>query len=284
MRQAVDVQQKGTSIGGVQISNLRYADDVALLAENETDLHVLLQNVSQESLKYDLQMNVKKTKILVSSKHKESVNMQLNGEQVEQVNEFMYLGATCSSTNDNSKEIRKRLSIAGHKFTQIQNLLKDRSLTVNIKIRLLRALIFPIAIYGCEAWTLKKVDTKSISAFELWCYRRILCVTCKDRRTNEWVLTQISPKERLLTTVKRLKLQYFGHVARGSAGDLASTILQGKTQGTRNRGRPRTSWQSNITSWTGLSLHDATQAAQNRPEWRLISSLAATYPQDEDGT
>lgn len=284
MRKAIDNYEGGTSIGGRTISNLRYADDVALLAESEAELKTLLKSVSNESQQYDLYMNVKKTKIMVCSNQSIQVNMHHNGEPVEQVDTFCYLGASFSSTNDSSKEIRRRLAIARNNFIDAQNLFKDRSLSLQIKVRLIHALVFPIAIYGCEAWTLKKADTKRISAFELWCYRRTLRVTWKDKRTNDSVLTQIAPKARLMVTVRKLKLQYFGHVARGSAGDLAKVILEGKAEGTRGRGRPKTTWETNIKSWTGLSLHKATQAAQTRSSWRRLSSLAATNPQDEDGT
>lgn len=203
---------------------------------------------------------------------------------MEQVDNFVYLGASCSSTLDNSKEINRRLAIARSKFNDLQKTLKTKSLSTSTKVRLLNALIFPVATYGCEAWTIKKKDERSIAAFEMWCYRRILNISWVDRRTNESILVVISPKERLFVNVRKRKLQYFGHVARGSAGELSSTILQGKVQGNRPRGRPRTTWDKNIKTWTGLSLSSAIRLAQDRSTWKATSRLAAAYPQAEDGT
>ena len=207
-----------------------------------------------------------------------------NGETVEQVQNFVYLGASFNSALDGSREIRKRLSIARSKLTDIQASLKMKSLATKTKTRLLHSLIFPIATYGCEAWTIKKADAQRINSFELWCYRRILHVLWSDRRTNISILDEIQPGERLLTFARRRKLCYFGHVARGSAGDLGAIILEGKVQGKRSRGRPKATWEDNIKEWTGLSIHQAIQQAKNRNHWRRTSKLAATHPFSEDGT
>jgi len=284
MRNAVADSTSGSSIGGRLVNNLRYADDVAIITESQHDLQTILDQINTESKNYDLFMNVKKTKVMVCSKDAIQVNIQLDKERVEQVDDFVYLGASCSSSLNNSKEIKKRLAIARSKFSDIQTTLKSHSLKLQTKLRLLNALIFPIATYGCEAWTLKKADVKVINSFEMWCFRRILNISWKDKRTNDSILAEICPTERLIVNICKRKLQYFGHVARGSAGDLGLTILQGKVQGKRSRGRPRTTWVKNITDWTGVSLHTAMRSALHRKTWKDTSEIAATYPLVEDGT
>ena len=195
----------------------------------------------------------------------------------------MYLGASCSESLDNTKEIKRRIAIAKSKFIDLHKTFKTNSLRTNTKIRLLNALIFPIATYGCEAWTIKKHDEHLIATFEMWCYRRILNVTWMEKRTNDSILTEINPKERLLVFIRRRKLNYFGHVARGSAGELSKTILEGKVQGKRPRGRPRTTWFDNIKKWTNMRIYIAVQLAQQRNIWKEMVRLAAAHP-EEDGT
>ena len=213
-----------------------------------------------------------------------NINMTLNGETVEQVKDFTYLGASFNSDLDNSKEIKKRLAIARAKLTSTQSLLKMKSLATKTKVRLLHSLIFPIATYGCEAWTIKKADAQRIAAFEMWSFRRILHIVWTDKRTNQSIIDEVQPKERLLCFVRRRKLCYFGHVARGSAGELGNIILQGKVEGKRSRGRPKAAWADNVKTWTGLTLHQAVQQAQNRKQWRRTSKLTVTHPLNEDGT
>ena len=184
MRNAMESSSHGANIGGRCISNLRYADDVALITEDKDSLQDLLLKINVASQQYNLDMNVKKTKIMTCAKNDINVDIHLNGEKVEQVQNFTYLGVSFNSALDGSKEIRKRLSIARSKLTDIQTSLKMKSLAIKTKSRLLQSLVFPVAIYGCEAWTIKKADAKRINAFEMWCYRRILKVTWSDRRTN----------------------------------------------------------------------------------------------------
>ena len=176
-------------------------------------------------------MNVKKTKVMACSKSQIDIDISLNGESVEQVQDFTYLGASFNCLLDGTKEIKKRLAIARAKLSDIQSSLKMKLLSIKTKTRLLHSLVFPIALYGCEAWTLKKSDQQKINSFELWCYRRILQVSWTERRSNASILDEILPKERLLVTMRRRKLKYFGHLARGSAGELGKTILEGKVEG-----------------------------------------------------
>ena len=189
-----------------------------------------------------------------------------NGEAVKQVQDitYMYLGASINSLLDGSKVIKKRLAIARAKLTDIQTSLKMNSLSIKIKLRLLHSVIFPVATCGCDAWTIKKTDSQRISSFEMWSHQR----------SNESIIVEIMPKERLIVSVRRRKLYYFGHLARRSARELGTSILEGKVAGKHSRGRPKATWDDNIKDWTGLSMHAAVRRAYDRQSWRG----AATHP------
>ena len=160
-----------------------------------------------------------------------NADIHLNGETVEQVQDFTYLGASFNSQLDASREIKKRLAIARTKYTAIQSSLKMKSLSIKTKTRLLHSLVFPIALYGCEAWTIKKTDAQRINSFEMWCYRRILQVSWTDRRTNQSILAEILPKERFIVSVRRRKLCYFGHVLGVVQGSWEQQSLKAKWRG-----------------------------------------------------
>ena len=147
------------------------------------------------------------------------------------------------------------------------------------KISILKTLVWPVVTYGCEAWTLKQTDIKRIEAFEMFCYRRILRVSWRERRTNLSILREIGQERNLLTSIKRRKLKYFGHITRG--GGISAEILQGMTEGKRKRGRQKMRWSDNIVEWTGKTMNECTRACRDRRRWRKIEWTATriTDPQ-----
>ena len=180
---------KCSQITGRNSNNLRYADDTTLMAESKEELKSLLK-VEEESEKVGLKLNIQKTKITASSP---ITSWQVDGETVETVADFILGGSKITADGDCSHEI-KRLLLPGRKvMTNLDSILKSRDITLPTKVRLVEAMVFPVVMYGCESWTIKKAEHRRIDAFELWCWRRLLRVSWTARRSNQSILKEISP-------------------------------------------------------------------------------------------
>jgi len=146
----------------------------------------------------------------------------------------------------------------------LTSLWKDRSLNLQLKCRLMQTLIWSVAMYGCESWTIKAADSKRLNAFEMDMYRRMMRISWREHGTNNSIIEELQPTCRFLAEVKRRKLQYFGRVVR--ADNLCTHVLHGTIAGNRRRGRPRRRWTDDIKQWTGISIADCVQRAQNRTQ------------------
>ena len=190
MRNAgLDEAQAGIKIARRNSNNLRYADDTTLMAESEEDLKSLLTKVREESEKVGLKLNIQKTKVMVSGP---ITSWQIDGETVETVADFILGGSKITADGDFSHEIKKRLLLGRKVMTNLDSILKSRDITLPTKVHLVKAMVFPVVMYGCESWTLKKVECRRIDAFELWCWRRFLRVSWTIRRSNQSTLKEIS--------------------------------------------------------------------------------------------
>ena len=167
MRNAgLDEAQAGIKIAGRNINNLRYADDTALMAENEEELKSLLMNVKEESEKGGLKLNIQKTKIMASGP---ITSWQTDGETVETVSDLIFGGSKITADGDCSHEIKRRLLLGSEVMTNLDSIFKSRDITLPTKLHLVKAMVFPVVMYGCESWTVKKAECRRIDAFELWC-------------------------------------------------------------------------------------------------------------------
>ena len=173
--------QAGIKIAGRNINNLRYADDTTLMAESEEELKSLLMKVKEESEKVGLKLNIQKTNIMASGA---ITSWQIDGETVETVADFVFLGFKITADGDCSHEIKRRLLLGRKVMTNLDIILKSRDITLPTKVCLVKAMVFPVVMYGCESWTVKKADCQRIDAFELWCWRRLLRVPWTARRSN----------------------------------------------------------------------------------------------------
>ena len=174
MRNArLEETQAGIKIAGRNISNLRYADDTTLMAESEEELKSLLMKVKEESAKVGLKLNIQKTKIIASDP---ITSWQIDEETLETVADFIFLGSKITTDGDCSHEIKRRLLLGRKVMTNLYNILKSKDITLSTKVRLVKAMVFPVVMYGCESWTIKKDEHRRIDAFELWCWRRLLRV------------------------------------------------------------------------------------------------------------
>uniref|UniRef100_A0A4W2HNG7 RNA-directed DNA polymerase n=1 Tax=Bos indicus x Bos taurus TaxID=30522 RepID=A0A4W2HNG7_BOBOX len=223
--------QAGIKIARRNINNLRYADDTTLTAESEEELKSLLMKMKEESGKVGLNLNIQKTKFMASGP---ITSWQIDGE-TETVPDFIFLGCKITADGDCSHEIKRCLLLGGKVMTNIDSILKSRDITLPTKVHLVKAMVFPVVMYGCESWTIKKAERPRIAAFELWCWRRLLRVPWTARRSNQSTLKEMSPGCSLSGLMLKLKLQYFGHLMRG-ADSLEKTLMLGKIEGERRRG------------------------------------------------
>ena len=210
MRNArLDEAQVGIKIAGRNINNLRYADDTTLMAENEEELKSLLMKVKEKSEKVGLKLNIQKMKIMAS----DSITpWQIYGETVETVSDLIFLGSKITADGDCSHEIKRRLLLGRKVMTKLDSILKSRDITLPTKVRLVKAMVFPVIMYGCKSWILKKAEPQRIDAFELWYWRRLLRVQGIARRPNQSILKEISPGISLEGMMLKLKLQFFGNL------------------------------------------------------------------------
>ena len=185
------------------------ADDTTLTAESEEELKSLLMKVKEESEKVGLKLNIQKTKIMASGL---ITSWQIDGETVEIVTDFVLLGSKITADGDCSHEIKRRLLLGRKVMTNLDSMLKSIDITLPTKVRLVKAMVFPVVMYACESWTVKKAEARRIDAFELWCWRRLLRVPWTARRSNQSILKEISPGCSLKGLMLKLKLQYFGHL------------------------------------------------------------------------
>ena len=205
--------------------------------------------VKEESEKVGLKLNIQETKIMASGP---VTSWQIYGETVA---DFIFLGSKITADGDCSHEIKKRLLLGRKVMTDLDSILKSRDITLPTKVCLVKAMVFPVVMYGCENWTIKKAECRKIDAFELWCWRRLLRVPWTVRRSNQSILKEISPEYSLEGLMLKLKLQYFGHLMR-RADSLEKTLMLGKIEGRRRRG-----WQRMMVGWHHwLDGHEFEQA------------------------
>ena len=221
------------------------------MAESEEELKSLLMKVKEESEKPGLKLSIQKTKIMASGP---IPSWQIDGETMETVTDYIFLGSKITADGDCSHEIKRRLLLGRKAMTNLDSILKTKDVTLPTKVCLVKAMVFPVVMYGYECWIIKRTECQRIDALELCCSKRLLRVPWTAKRSNQSILKEISPEHSLEGLMLKLELQYFDYLVLRT-DSFEKTLMLGKIEGRRRRGQQRMRWLDGLADSMDMSLN-----------------------------
>ena len=267
MKEAMEDVKDGITVGDHLIKAVRFADDQAMVAHSKEGLQNIMSKLNEVVVLYKMKINEKKTKVMMIGKEEaEQIRITINGNTLEQVHQFKYLGSLLSEDGRSEKEIRARIAMAKNAFNRHQKLLSS-NLEKNLKKRLVKSLVWSVLLYGSETWTMKKADVKRLESCEMWMWRRMEKISWRDRVRNEEVLRRVGEERSLLVTVWKRKAKWIGHIMRSDG--LLRVVMEGRMMGKRSRGRRRMMMLDDIME--ERKYHQTKEIAKERDRWRRLT-------------
>ncbi|KAL1447191.1 hypothetical protein WDU94_013942 [Cyamophila willieti] len=260
----------GIKVNGTKIDMIRYADDIALIAPSEEELKTALDTMNNIlSSNYNMKINKTKTKFMVVSRNEDEIRskISLEGIELKQIKEFTYLGGKITIDGRSNREIQSRILQAKLAFNKKSKIFESPNINLEIRKNLINTLVWSIALYGCESWTICDKDKSHLEAFEMWCYRRTLKIIWSDKISNETVLERMGEERKILNLIAARRAKWIGHILRHEG--MLHTIIDGQIEGRNHLGRPRQEYLKQIEEDMGCqNYRDMKSLAMNRTEWR----------------
>ena len=274
MALALQEETGGVLLCGRTTNNLRFADDIDLVTETMEDLQRITTNIDLQSKRFGLNINTEKTKVMSIGKEHEEVKITVGGNQLEQVPEFVYLGAVISEDGSCEADIKRRIGLAAGTFGSLTTVWKAKNITIKTKEKVYETMVVPILLYGSECWSLRKTDERKIQTAEMSWLRRMIGISRLQRIRNEVIRKRLGQEITLVHRIQERRLKWFGHVSRMSQEKIPYVALHTKIHGQRNRGRPRRRWIDIISEdleQKGLSMNEVAKLMPDRNAWREVT-------------
>jgi len=272
MARALKDVDVGAVIGGTIISSLRFADDIAAMAEEEDDLQQTVNHIAQESSRMGLRINAEKTEVQHVGKISKVVSIKVDDKPLKQVENFVYLGGNMSEDASVEQDVRRRIGLATGVMQSLNKIWQNRGIAQVTKVKIYETLVLSVLLYNSETWTMKESTKNYVRVFEMGCLRKILGVSRRDHIRNSDIRSTLNIQMDVVQKIQRRRLKYFGHVVRMEGNRFPNVALYGQIQGQRERGRPKKRWMANVQedcAEMSLDIIGATRlAASDRDEWR----------------
>ena len=269
VREAMEKTEEGIKVGGAVVKAIRFADDQAMVAETQKGLQEIMYMLNETSKDYNMKINMKKTKVMrISREEGGKLSILIDGHKLEQVEQFVYLGSMITEDGRCNKEIKRRIALGKEAYNRRKELFGSKWNLI-LKKRLVKVLVWSVALFGSETWTLRKDDIRRLEAFEMWLWRRMMKISWTQHVTNEEVLSMVEEHRSLIATIRKAHTKWMGHILRHDS--LLKKVIEGRLWGKKTPGRPRAmmlDWLLKQKTGEASDYAKLKQAAEERDKWR----------------